>query len=116
MVEGIVSGTMGIEPSASKKRITTLPKITGENYVQISNLPTLGGTISVRHNGNRTSALLNNTASEITWEAAFMGEYENILVNGKSVKAEKRTDAMGATISYAEVKLAKGEKACCCVK
>ena len=45
-----------------------------------------------------------------------MGEYENILVNGKSVKAEKRTDAMGTTISYAEVKLAKGEKACCCVE
>ena len=116
MVEGIISGTMGIEPSASKKRITTLPKITGDNYLQISNMPVLGGTINVRHNNNQCSALLNNTPEKITWEAAFVGEYENIAVNGESTKAMKRTDAMGQTISYVEVELSKGEKACCSVK
>ena len=36
--------------------------------------------------------------------------------SSKSVKAQKRTDAMGCTISFAEVKLGKGEQACCCVK
>jgi hypothetical protein len=116
MVEGIISGTMGIEPSASKKRITTLPKITGDNYLQINNLPTLGGTIDVRHNSNKCSATFNNTPEKITWEAAFAGDYDNISVNGTDVKAMKRTDAMGQTISYAEVQLAKGEKACCSVK
>ena len=116
MVEGIISGTMGIEPSASKKRITTLPKITGDNYLQISNLPILGGTINVRHNNNKCSALLNNTLEKITWEAAFVGDFENIAVNGTSAKAMKRTDAMGQTISYVEVELSKGEKACCSVK
>ncbi len=116
MIEGIVSGTMGIQPSASQKRVTTLPQITGENYLQVNNLPMLGGTVSVRHNYNQTSAFANNTQHEIIWEAAFVGDYENILVNGTSVKAQKRTDAMGATVSYAEVKLGKGERACCCVK
>ena len=116
MIEGIVSGTMGIVPSASQKRVTTLPQITGDNYLQVNNLPLLGGTIGVRHNDNKTSSLVNNTPAEITWEAAFAGDYENILVNGTSVKALKRTDAMGSTVSYAEVKLGKGEQACCCVK
>ena len=76
----------------------------------------LGGTVNVRHNNNKCSALLNNTSGNITWEAAFAGDYDNILVNGKSVKAQKRNDAMGAIISYSEVELAKGEKACCRVK
>lgn len=116
MVEGIVSGTMGIVPSASQKRVTTMPQITGDNYLQISNLPMLGGTVNVRHNNNKCSALLNNTPGNITWEAAFAGDYDNIIVNGKSVKAQKRNDAMGAIVSYAEVELAKGEKACCRVK
>ena len=113
MVEGIVSGAMGIVPSASQKRVTTMPQITGDNYLLINNLPMLGGTVSVRHNDNTSSFFLNNTSSEVTWEAAFAGNYESILVNGNSVKALKRTDAMGETVSYAEVKLNKGEKACC---
>ena len=113
MVEGIVSGAMGIVPSASQKRVTTMPQITGDNYLLINNLPMLGGTVSVRHNDNTSSVFLNNTSSEVTWEAAFAGNYESILVNGNSVKALKRTDAMGETVSYAEVKLSKGEKACC---
>ena len=116
VVEGIVSGTMGIVPSASQKRVTTLPQITGDNYLQISNLPMLGGTVNVRHNNNKCSALLNNTSGCITWEAAFAGDYDTIMVNGKSVKAQKRNDAMGATVSYALVELGKGEKACCSVK
>ena len=60
--------------------------------------------------------MFNNTPEKITWEAAFAGDYDNISVNGTDVKAMKRTDAMGQTISYAEVQLAKGEKACCSVK
>ena len=107
---------MGIVPSASQKRVVTMPQISGDNYLQVNNLPMLGGTVSVRHNDNKTSAFVNNTPSKITWEAAFAGDYETILVNGESVNAQKRTDAMGCTISYVEVELRKGEQACCCVK
>jgi hypothetical protein len=116
MIEGIVSGAMGIQPSASQKRVVTLPQITGDNYLQVNNIPMLGGTVSVRHNDNKTSAFVNNTSSDIIWEAAFAGDYNEIFVNGTSVKAQKRTDAMGAVVSFAEVKLGKGEQACCCVE
>ncbi len=116
MIEGIISGAMGIIPSASKKRVTTLPKLTGDDYLQIENLPMLGGYVSVRHDNNSSSMLQNFTSGEITWEAAFAGDHDEILVNGKTVKAQKRTDAMGCTVSYAEIKLANGEKACCRIK
>ncbi len=116
MIEGIISGTMGILPSASQNRVTTLPQITGDDCLQIENLPMMGGYVSVRHDSNCSSMLQNFTAGEITWEAAFTGDHDELLVNGKSVKAQKRTDAMGCTVSYAEIKLAKGGKACCKIK
>ena len=113
MLEGIVSGAMGIQPSASKKRVVTLPQISGEHYMQINNLPMLGGTITVRHDNNQISSFVNNTPNEVVWEAAFIGEYDSILVNGKKVKANKRKDAMNGAISYCEVRLTQGETALC---
>lgn len=113
MIEGIVSGTMGINASASRKRITTLPKVIGKTLTQINNLPVMGGTITLCHIGSNKSELINNTSGDITWEAAFDGDKNNITVNGKNVKALKRTDIMGNTVSYVEVKLSKGERALC---
>ena len=113
MIEGIISGAMGIMPSASKGRITTLPQISGENWMQADNIPMLGGKVTVRHSNNCTTALLNETPSDITWEAAFLGDYKTIKVNGQKVKTQKRQDYMGNTITYAEIPLKAGEKAIC---
>ena len=103
MIEGIVSGAMGIVPEASRKRVTTLPKIIGEHYLQIDNLPLLGGLISVRHDGNKATRLTNNTTDTLTWEAAYMGKVDELTVNGKKQKTKSRTDLMGNIISYIEV-------------
>lgn len=111
MIEGIVSGTMGIVPSASQKRVTTLPKIKGDNYLQADNVPMLGGYVSVRHDGNTQSKLTNNTPGELTWEAAYMGKVQGITVNGATQEVKTRTDIMGNTISYVEVKLPAGGEA-----
>lgn len=111
MIEGIVSGTMGIVPSASKKRITTLPKIDGDNYLQLNNIPMLGGYVSVRHDGNTASKLTNNTSGELTWEAAYMGNVQSFTVDGQAREVKTRTDIMGNTVSYVEVKLPAGGEA-----
>lgn len=111
MIEGIVSGTMGIQPSASQKRVTTLPKIKGEHSMQIEDLPMLGGHVTVKHEGNKSSRLVNNTPDKLTWEAAFMGEVNEINVNGKKQKTQTRTDIMGNKISYVEVEVPIGEEA-----
>lgn len=108
MIEGILSGTMGIVPSASQKKVTTLPKITGDNNLRIDNLPMLQGRITVAHENNQSSLFINNTPDELTWEAAYMGNISQISVNGESMTAKTRTDRMGNTISYVEVKVPAG--------
>lgn len=105
MIEGIVSGMMGIVPSASQKRVTTLPKISGDNYLQADNIPMLNGHVSVRHDGNTGSKLTNNTSAELTWEAAYMGNVKEITINGEKQAIKTRTDIMGNAISYIEVKV-----------
>lgn len=111
MVEGIVSGAMGIVPSASQKKVITLPKITGDNSLLVENLPVLQGYITVRHDNNRSSRFINNTPGELTWHAAFMGEMAQITVNGEKQTARVRTDRMGSKISYVEIKVAAGAEA-----
>lgn len=111
MIEGIVSGAMGIIPSASQRRVVTLPKITGEHSLTIKNLPMLQGHVTVHHNGNKLSKFVNNTPNVITWEAAFMGDINEITVNGQKQKAKTRIDVMGNAISYVEVKLPTGREA-----
>lgn len=114
MIEGIISGTMGIVPSASKKEVITLPKFANENeqgYAQIENLPILKGYINVRHDGNKATRFVNNTPTDITWQAAYMGESKQIEVNGKKQNAQTRTDIMGNKISYVEIKVPAGATA-----
>lgn len=108
MIEGVVSGTMGIVPSASQKRITTLPKIDGNNYLQLNNIPMLGGYVSVRHDNNTGSKLTNKTSAELTWEAAYMGNVKEITINAEKQTVKTRTDIMGNTVSYIEVKVPVG--------
>lgn len=111
MIEGIISGTMGIVPSAMKKEVVTLPKLSNEkDYLQIENLPMLKGTISVRHNGNRATTFTNNTSDELTWQSAYLGEYDHIIVNGKKQKANIRKDIMGNKVSYVKIKVPVGVK------
>ncbi len=113
MVEAIVSGAMGILPSASQSRVTTLPQITGNHFMQLSRLPLLGGTVSVRHDSNTASCIKNDTPRELTWEAAFAGEFSEIRVNGKAQEALHRTDPAGNPVSYVEVPLPAGAVASC---
>ena len=81
MIEGIISGTMSIVPSASKKQVITLP-ITGDNFLQIENFPILRGLIAVHHDGNKRTIFVNNTPYEIIWKASFMGKARQRDING----------------------------------
>lgn len=113
MIEGIVSGAMGILPSASRRCVTTLPQITGDHYMQANCVPMLGGSVSVRHDNNLSSCFRNETAGELTWEAAFMGTYPELCVDGKTLPAQQRTDLVGNPVSYVEVKVPAGATAYC---
>lgn len=110
-IEGVVGGVMGITPQASKKQITTLPQLLNESdWVTITNLPVFGGTITVKHNGNCWSELVNNTGQTVNWQVSFKGKHETFLLGGRSCTASIRTDETGNVISYVNVKVKNGEK------
>lgn len=72
VIEGIFHGLMGIEPSASNGTVTTCYRGSDESTAKASDVPLLGGKITVTHQGHRQSTLTNNTKSQIKWEAAFI--------------------------------------------
>lgn len=116
MIEGIVCGAMGIRPSASSGKISTLPQITGGHWMQIENLPVYGELISVRHDSNGSSTLRNRGRYDLTWQACFYGEYGSISVNGRRHPALHGHDAMGNPFSYIEVQVRPGRSISCTVK
>ena len=111
MIEGIVSGTMGIMPSASENRVTTLPQLpAGDEWAELKNLKMLGGSVDVKHEGNKKSSFTNHTESILEWKAAFHGE-EGIRVAGKKKRHKTDTDVMGKSVSYVIVKVKPGTTA-----
>lgn len=109
VIEGMACGLMGIVPSASSQRITTCARF-GKPSLEASldNVPLLGGSISVKHEGTRSTTLTNRTGRELTWCATFCGALKEISCNGTTYTAVQRTLPSGTLISEAEIPLPAG--------
>ena len=105
MVEGIVCGAMGIQPSFSKKQIGTCSRLQGTARLStIKNVPMFGGYVSVAHT-EKSTTIENDTDTDLTWEVSFMGEHPEIIVGGKKMVATMRHDANGNVYSRCLVPL-----------
>ena len=105
MVEGIVCGAMGIQPSFSKKQIGTCSRLQGTARLSsIKNVPMFGGYVSVAHT-EKSTTIENDTDTDLTWEVSFMGEYPEIIVGGKKMVATTGHDANGNVYSRCLVPL-----------
>lgn len=113
MIEGLVSGAMGIVPSASYRQVTTLPKLeTDDTWMEVNDLPMLGGTVDVRHDGNTSSTFTNRTGSALTWVASFMGSYPQAVTDdGSQMSCETVTDIIGNTVSRVRITVEAGATA-----
>jgi hypothetical protein len=111
VIEGIVSGLMGVEPSVIDSRITTCPRLSQKsNWVTVENIPVFTGLISLRHESPTKTVFANKSDNEVTWRAMFQGSYKQIKVDGKSMPAKLCSDAIGASYSYIDVEaLAKSQ-------
>jgi len=109
VVEGIVQGLMGIDADASAHRISTLFRTKDETNATVQHVPVLNTTISVKHTNNKTSELTNEGKTTLSWRASFAGVFKQILVNGKSVKAQRLKDESGLTISFADIQVNAGK-------
>ncbi len=109
LVEGIVSGAMGLRVSASRNEISTLSRIEGHDS-SVRNVPVFGGYVTLRHNGTSCSEIENKTDRDLTWIASFQGKNDIFECGGQKVAATTTTDVKGNPISTVRIKLPKGSK------
>ena len=72
VIEGIFCGLMGIQPSASRESIATCYHGPADSESTATDVPMLGGKVTVKHVGRTSTTLTNNTPYDLTWEASFI--------------------------------------------
>ena len=72
VIEGIFCGLMGIQPSASQESIATCYHGPADSQSTATDVPLLGGTVTVKHSGRTSTSLTNHTPHNLTWEASFI--------------------------------------------
>lgn len=108
VIEHVTRGLMGIEPDATTGVISTLSRLgTGTDWVELSNIHVMGRRISVAHNGEVSSSLVNQGSQPMLWQACFYGSYPTIRVNGRP-KTAMVTWRNGRMISTVNVSIPAG--------
>lgn len=91
--------------------VETLPQLTAKtSWVELRNLPVLGGSITVKEDGHST-AFTNHGKNALVWRAAFSGSYATLVVNGKSQAAQTETRSLDHVVSWVRVPVAAGASA-----
>lgn len=72
VIEGIFCGLMGIQPSATRESIATCYHGPADSESTASDVPMLGGSVTVKHVGRSSTTLTNHTPYDLTWEASFI--------------------------------------------
>ncbi|MGI9552260.1 MAG: hypothetical protein ACR2MT_13760 [Aurantibacter sp.] len=110
VIEGIVSGMLGLYADAAKNTIKTMPHLTDKTaWVEIASIPILKSSITIRHQGNNSTTFTNQRGEMVKWSAGFPGEYKQLIVNGDKVKATLGKTISGATYSWVEVSVTAGK-------
>ena len=103
VIKGFIEGLMGIDADARFYRVSTLYRGTKEITSTVNNVPLLNTLISVTHNGNKQSSLINEGKKAVTWRAKFLGDYTSIYVDKQPAKLTKEKDWLGNIISFTDV-------------
>ncbi|MQS16888.1 hypothetical protein F7Q99_33055 [Streptomyces kaniharaensis] len=106
-----VQGLLGVEPDAAAGTLVTASRLPASmGWLQVADIPVGDGTVTVRHDGRRSSTLTNTGAAELTWEARFPGSHSGITVDG--IARPVRTITLdGRTYTVATVPVASGRSA-----
>jgi hypothetical protein len=111
VIESIIEGAMGLYTDANQWSITTLPRLTGNTKeLAMENLPLFDGTINLKHNGNLSTTLVNNTEQPILWKATLPIGNESLSVDGLNRRALVGITPSGVEIAQVEYLVNPGEK------
>jgi hypothetical protein len=109
VIGAMVTGLMGItlvEPS-----IRTLSGLGSIAWAELRNLPIRRNEVAVRHQGNRKTLFTNERGPAVIWRASFAGSFENLLLNGKPIKARVEKGIVNGEVSFVDVTVAPGATA-----
>ncbi len=119
----LVNGTMGITVDVSsaidsweeghwvEAIVRTLSGLgTKIQWAELSNLPIRTNEVTVRHEGNRKTTLINQTGPALIWCAVFPGTYNTLIVNGKTVKANIENGTLGRKYTWSKIVVGSGGK------
>jgi len=119
----IVTGLMGIELEVNPpdlaysqgyyvdRYVTTLPRLSGQTeWAEIKNIPVRANKIAVKYEGLAKTVFTNQSGPSLIWKAKLPGTHENLLVNGRPVRATKeRVFATDRDISWVRIAVGAGE-------
>lgn len=111
MIEGIVSGVMGLRPSEAHEPfdITTLSQLPGsESEATVSGVAIKNNIVTVAHTGASSTRLTNTIGPALRWRAVFPGFAPQLSVNGRIMKAQHSHASATTAISWVDVQVAPG--------
>ncbi len=104
------AGLMGIRPSAQSRAVETFPQLTGKTeWATLHHVPVGDNIISVRHHGQRETALSNEAGPVLTWHAGFRGASASIVADGQPASAQIRTRPGGIAESFCVLQVPPGQ-------
>ena len=110
VVEAMLEGMMGIKVHAASRRISTLPRLTGNTKLaSFTHIPILEGNLTVSHKNNIETTVVNQLTGAIKWKAAFTLAADSLLVDNQVVKAKRGESLTGREISWVEINLTAGD-------
>ncbi|HTP36595.1 MAG TPA: hypothetical protein VMJ75_30675 [Candidatus Acidoferrales bacterium] len=121
IISTVANGTMGINLETAsallssvegywvEAAVKTLSGL-GANiaWAELRNLPIRANEVTVRHEGTRKTTFTNLHGPALIWHAAFPGSHDNLLVNGKAMKAQTEKGPLGRTDSWVRVTVGAG--------
>lgn len=89
-----------------EKGIATLSRIEAPtDWVELNHFSHGKSVASLRHEGVTSSTLSVLSGEKLLWRASFEGLHAELVVNGRRLQAQQRTDLLGNPVSFIEVEV-----------
>ncbi len=110
VIGALTRGLMGIDPEAPRNTVATWSRLTPAlAWAEVSKVPVLGTSISVRHEGRTETTFRNHGPKDVTWKACFEGRGRKIAVNGAEVASGLFRSEEGLEATFALIIVPAGK-------
>ncbi|TCD00340.1 hypothetical protein [Pedobacter psychroterrae] len=79
VIKGFVEGLMGVEADARLDQVTTLHRGKPATTSELRDLPVLKTLITIKHEGNKATTLINKGEKQILWQPKFLNDIGKII-------------------------------------